>query len=100
MALAVTPPGPNSWATARVSSGERSDETGARRSNRLPTIIVEHQDAVFATKKHATLSILCDRKYLAHLTIIVSRESSKRWVPELPIGSKEDARAKNENDNP
>jgi len=48
----------------------------------------------------ASTGILCDREYLAHLTIIVSRESPERWVPELPIGSKEDARAKNENDNP
>jgi hypothetical protein len=74
-----------------VISGERPDKTGFWRRNRFPAIIVEYQDSVFVAKQHATLRILCYRENLAHLTVVVSGESSKNWVSKFSIGCKDDA---------
>jgi hypothetical protein len=52
-------------------------------------ITIEHQDGIFASKQHVTLRILHYRENLAHLsTIVVSVESSEKWMPKLSIRCK------------
>jgi hypothetical protein len=79
-----------------VTTGERSNKPGSWCRNRFPVIIIEDQDSVSASKQHGTLRILDYRKYLAHLTIVVSRESTKKRMPKFLIGSEEDAGAANQ----